>query len=144
MVDRTAIKTNQFFIILFVTIGFLFDMPLIAFGLSIVMFIGSLFPKASLFQQFYHQILKPLRILKPDLIKEASDPHRFAQGMGGTVLLASYMLIVLSNFNNFGWSLGLLVATLALINLVFGFCAGCFIYFQLSKRGLILHQKKEV
>jgi hypothetical protein len=144
MVDRTAIKTNQFFIILIISVAFLFNIPLLVFGLGVIMFVGGLFPGASLFQQFYHRILNPLKLLKPDLIEEASDPHRFAQSMGGAVLLVSYLLIIFSNFAYMGWSLGLLVAILALINLVFGFCAGCFIYFQLSKRGLIFQQKREV
>jgi hypothetical protein len=36
-----------------------------------------------------------------------------------------------------GLALALLVAVLAFVNLAFGYCLGCQIYFQLSKRGVI-------
>jgi hypothetical protein len=32
-----------------------------------------------------------------------------------------------------GWALTLLVVLLAAIDLVFGFCAGCFVYLQLAR-----------
>ncbi|MER3438442.1 MAG: DUF4395 domain-containing protein, partial [Chloroflexota bacterium] len=35
-----------------------------------------------------------------------------------------------------GWVLAWIVAALALINLLFGFCAGCFLFFQLHRLGL--------
>jgi hypothetical protein len=33
----------------------------------------------------------------------------------------------------YGWALGWLVVALALANLLFGFCAGCFIFYQLRR-----------
>ena len=36
-----------------------------------------------------------------------------------------------------GLALSLLVAVLAFVNLAFGYCLGCQIYYQLSKAGLI-------
>ncbi|HMQ34233.1 MAG TPA: DUF4395 family protein [Chloroflexaceae bacterium] len=32
-----------------------------------------------------------------------------------------------------GWALALMVVALAAINLIFGFCAGCFVYTQLAR-----------
>ena len=32
-----------------------------------------------------------------------------------------------------GWALALVVIALAAVNLLFGFCAGCFIFFQLQR-----------
>ena len=32
-----------------------------------------------------------------------------------------------------GWALAIVVIVLAAINLIFGFCAGCFVYFQLAR-----------
>jgi hypothetical protein len=36
-----------------------------------------------------------------------------------------------------GLAIALLVAVLAFVNLAFGYCLGCQIYYQLGKRGLI-------
>ena len=36
-----------------------------------------------------------------------------------------------------GWALTLLVVALALLNLVLSFCAGCFVFYQLERWGVI-------
>jgi hypothetical protein len=36
-----------------------------------------------------------------------------------------------------GWALGWVVVVLAGVNLFLGFCAGCFIHYQLARRGLL-------
>ena len=133
MVDRTAIKTNQFFVILFSLSAFIFQSPILALSLGLIMLIGALYSKLSVFQQVYQRVIKPLGFIKPDVVHEESNPHQFAQAMGGSVLILSYFFIVIFKLVLVGWGLILLVATLALTNLVLGFCAGCFIYFQLSK-----------
>ena len=35
-----------------------------------------------------------------------------------------------------GWVLAWLVVALALVNILLGFCMGCFIYFQLGRAGI--------
>jgi hypothetical protein len=52
--------------------------------------------------------------------------------MGAVVALVATLALV-GGLTVFGWGLALLVATLAAVNLVFGFCAGCFIFFQLQR-----------
>jgi hypothetical protein len=55
--------------------------------------------------------------------------------MGGVVLaIASVLLLPLTVA---GLALSLLVAVLAFVNVAFGYCVGCQIYFQLSKAGVI-------
>src|SRR6267143_93569 len=49
-------------------------------------------------------------------------------------LLATVLLITVPVL---GLALALLVAVLAFVNLAFGYCVGCQIYFQLSKAGVI-------
>jgi len=143
MVDRTAIKINQFFVILFSLSAFLLNSTFIVFCLGVIMFIGAFIPKIAIFHQVYHRILKPLGVVKPELVEEVSNPHQFAQAMGGTILLLSVVLILFFELTLFGWGLILLVALLALVNLVLGFCAGCFIYFQFSKVLQFINPKGE-
>ena len=68
-------------------------------------------------------------------MQDRPEPHNFAQGLGGVFLVvASAFLLPLPVV---GLALSLLVAVLAFINLAFGYCVGCQIYFQLGRAGLI-------
>jgi DMSO reductase anchor subunit len=51
------------------------------------------------------------------------------------LLLAS--LSLWGGYTVLGWVLAWLVVVLAAVNLFFGFCAGCFAFYQLSRLGLI-------
>jgi len=135
-VDRSALRANQVFIILFTIAGFVFDLPLLVMFVAAVMVAGTLSPSAALFQQVYRQVLRPAGLLKPDIHPEDPAPHRFAQGVGAAFLLVATLAFV-TGASGLGWVLAGIVAVLAAVNLFFGFCAGCFVYFQLARLGLI-------
>lgn len=80
----------------------------------------------------YAGFLKPRGIVKPDVIADNPQPHVFAQGMGGTVLLIGVIAFAL-NGALIGWALTWLVVALAALNLFGGFCAGCFVYYWLAR-----------
>lgn len=134
--DRTALRVNQALIIAFLVIGFIFNLPLLVALVAAVMAIGTAVPQAALFQRIYRDILRPVGILRPDVHDEDAAPHRFAQGMGAGVLILSILAFV-AGAPALGWALALVVVVLAAINLVFGFCAGCFVYFQLQRFGVV-------
>jgi hypothetical protein len=77
-------------------------------------------------------VLRPAGLLRPDMHVEDATPHRFAQGLGAAVLLAASAAL-LAGAVALGWGLACVVIALAAINLIFGFCAGCFVYFQLQR-----------
>jgi hypothetical protein len=131
-VDRTALRVNQATIIGLLVLGFLTDQPWLAVLVCAVMAVGTAFPSAALFQRFYRDVLRPAGLLQPDLHAEDPAPHRFAQGLGAAVLLAA-IVALFSGAAVAGWALVLVVITLAAVNLLFGFCAGCFVYFQLQR-----------
>jgi hypothetical protein len=83
----------------------------------------------------YRRVLRPARLVRPDLIEDNPEPHRFAQGLGGTVVLLGLMALLLS-LPVLGWSLVWMVIGLAAANLLLGFCAGCFVYYQLNRLGI--------
>lgn len=136
MLDQSALKFNQFSIITLTALGFILDRPVFPAFVAMVLIAGSLTPKLALFKLFYNYALKPARIIKPHMIDDAPEPHEFAQMLGGTVL-ALGVLFLLVGAPSIGWSLAWIVIFLALANLVFGFCAGCFVYFQLGKLGML-------
>ncbi len=131
-VDRTALRVNQAFIIGFLALAFVLDQPWLAAFVFAVMAIGTAFPQAALFQRIYRDLLRPAGLLKPDVQDEAAAPHRFAQGMGAAVLLIATVALFAGALA-LGWGLSFVVIALAAVNLFFGFCAGCFVYFQLQR-----------
>jgi hypothetical protein len=107
---------------------------------GLVLAIGTIAPKAALFKQVYLKLLKPSNILKANVMGDDPVPHQFAQGVGALFLLSSS--VALLGFGPvLGWILAWIVIVLATINLFFNFCAGCFVYLQLDRAGLIPQTK---
>jgi hypothetical protein len=131
-VDHTALRVNQAAIIALLAVGFVVDQPWLVAFVCIVMALGTAYPPAALFQRIYRDLLRPAGLLRPDPRIEDATPHRFAQGLGAAVLLAA-SLALFSGATAVGWGLAFVVIALAAINLFFGFCAGCFVYFQLQR-----------
>jgi hypothetical protein len=131
-VDRTALRFNQASIIFFVLLSFLLNQPWLVGFVGAVMALGTLTPSFALFHRIYRDVLRPAGLLKPDVHPEASAPHRFAQGLGAAFLILA-LAALLTGLTAVGWALALIVVVLAAINLFFGFCAGCFIFFQLER-----------
>jgi len=140
VVDHSALKVNQAGIVATVLVAFIgsaFYRPLLILIplLAVVLLLGTFAPQLALFKQIYFKVLKPRGIVKPRLVQDRPEPHNFAQGMGGVVLaIASVLLLPLAVA---GLALALLVAVLAFVNLAFGYCVGCQIYYQLGRAGFI-------
>ncbi len=134
--DRSALKFNQGAIVIFTALAFLLNNSWITAFVAAVMLIGTIYPKAGLFKLIYLRILKPLGLIKPDIVEEDNSPHQFAQGLGGVFLLFSFLFTNILGLLSLGWLLDIIVLALAFINLTVNFCLGCFIYFQLIKLGM--------
>jgi len=140
VVDHSALKVNQTGIIVtvlvtffgsFFSLSFLALIPL----LGIVLLLGTFVPQLALFKQIYFKVLKPAGLVKPRPVQDRPEPHNFAQGLGGVFLGIASALIFVTPIAAI--TLALLVAALAFVNLAFGYCVGCQIFFQLEKRGLV-------
>lgn len=134
-VDQSALKVNQAFIIAFLIVAFVLDSIWLVVFVAVVMLLGTLLPRLALFKGIYERALKPAGIVKPNVIVDNPEPHRFAQGFGGVVLLGALLLFA-GGVPVLGWSLVGLVVVLAALNLFLGFCAGCFVYYQLNRLGV--------
>ncbi len=134
-VDQSALQVNQVFIIGLLMLAFLLDVVWLVALVAVVMLLGTAVPTLSLFKRIYQHLLKPAGIVRPQVITDNPEPHRFAQGLGGVfVTLATTAL--LAGLPVLGWALAWLVVVLAALNLFLGFCAGCFVYYQLGKLGV--------
>ena len=148
VVDHSALKVNQTGIIATVLVAFMGSAlwrPLLVLIplLAIVLLLGTFVPRLALFKQFYFQVLKPRGLVKPRPVEDRPEPHNFAQGLGGVVTgIASVFTYFITQpwgqtLAAIGLALALLVAVLAFVNLAFGYCLGCQIFFQLEKRGFV-------
>ena len=133
--DRSELRFNQISIIALLVVGFLLDSVWLVALVGLVMAVGTLWPRLGLFKRFYHTVVKPAGWLKPDLVTDTPDAHLFAQGVGALFLVAA-TLALLAGQTLLGWTLTWIVVVLAAVNLFFGFCVGCFLYYQLSRVGV--------
>jgi hypothetical protein len=133
-VDHSALKANQLFIISLNIIAFILNLPVLAAFVALVMGLGS-FLKVPGFVLIYKNVLKPLGWMKPDVLEDNPEPHRFAQFLG-FVFMAAGSVALFSGASILGWSLVWLVAALAALNAFGGFCVGCAVYYWLSRFNL--------
>ncbi len=134
-VDYTALKVNQSFIIGLLLLAFLLNQVWLVAFVGLVMLVGTIWPQFGLFKRIYSDLLKPAGLLKPDPRPDTPDPHLFAQGVGALVLALAVLAFAAGGVI-VGWLLTALVVVLAAVNLFAGFCLGCFIYFQMARRGI--------
>lgn len=132
LLDRTALRVNQAVIITLLALAFVLDQRWLVAAVGLVLALGTASPTLALFQRLYRDVLRPAGLLAPDLHKEDTAPHRFAQGVGAAVLGLA-CLALFSGAAGLGWGLALLVVVLAAVNLLLGFCAGCFVFFQIQR-----------
>jgi len=133
-IDHGALKANQLVIITLNAVAFVLNIPWLAALVALAMLIGTALGKPG-FGFIYKSALKPLGLVKPDILPDNPEPHRFAQGFGGVVMLAGAVSLF-AGASALGWGLVWLVIALAALNAFGGFCAGCFVYYWLTRFGV--------
>ena len=130
-VDHAALKANQLFIISLNILAFIFNQPWLAAFVALVMGLGSAF-KVPGFLPVYKNILKPRGWMKPDILEDNPEPHRFAQFLGFLFMTAG-SISLFAGATVLGWILVWIVIALAALNAFGGFCVGCAVYYWLSR-----------
>ena len=133
-VDHSALKTNQIIIITLNVLAFILNLPILAAFVALVMGIGSAL-KTPGFGSIYKNILKPRGWMKPDVLDDNPEPHRFAQFLG-FIFMTAGSIALFAGATVLGWSLVWLVAALAALNAFGGFCVGCAVSDWLSRVNL--------
>lgn len=133
-VDQTAIKFTQSLIVIWIVVAGALAAPWLIAFLAAALATSAGSPSRSLFRLLYQHAAVPLGVVRPRVIPDDPAPHRFAQGVGAAFLAASTLALFVGA-GVVGWVLAGIVAALALLNVVAGFCAGCFVYYQLARRG---------
>ena len=90
-IDHSALRVNQAMIILLSILAFIFNQAWLALLVALVMGIGTLLNIPGFFW-VYKRLLKPIGLVKPDVLWDNPEPHRFAQGLGSVFLLAASLV----------------------------------------------------
>ncbi len=130
-VDHAALKSHQIVIVLLNILGFVFNQPILPAIVAIVMGLGSLL-KTPGFGFVYKYGLKPRGWVKPDVLDDNPEPHRFAQFVGFLFMTAGSISLFLGS-PILGWGLVWIVIALAALNAFGGFCVGCAVYYWLAQ-----------
>jgi hypothetical protein len=112
-------------------LAFVLNLPVLAAFVALVMGIGSVM-KVPGFGFVYNYVLKPRGWMKPDVLDDNPEPHRFAQLMGFVFMTAGSAALFFGA-NVLGWGLVWLVIALAALNAFGGFCVGCAVYYWLNR-----------
>jgi hypothetical protein len=130
-IDHSAMKASQITIIVLNIIAFVFNLPWLAAIVGIVMFLGVAL-KVPGFAFVYRYALKPLGLLKPEVLDDNPEPHRFSQLLGGVFMAGGTGALYLG-LPVLGWTLVWIVIALAALNAFGGFCVGCAVYYWLAR-----------
>jgi hypothetical protein len=103
-VDQSAIKVSQACTIVLLVIGFVLDLWVLVAAVAVINLVGLLIPALSLWRQLYLKVLRPAHIVRPNVIPDHHEPHRFAQGVGGVLALTATVLLLLGQAA-VGWGL---------------------------------------
>ncbi len=129
--DHAALATHQAVVIFLLVAAFIFNLSLLAGLVALFMLGGAALGKLG-FGWLYAGLLRPLGLVRPDVLEDNPEPHRFAQGFGGVVTLGGFLALS-AGLGGLGWALAWLVTALAALNLFGGFCVGCAVYYWLNR-----------
>ncbi len=135
-VDHNAIKFGQVTIVVVVALAWLFALTWLVPVLAAALLVNAAWPTAGPLRLIYRYLVLPLRLVRPNMVTDEAAPHRFAQAVGGGLLLAASIALY-GGVAALGWGLAALVAVLAAVNVLWNFCAGCFLFYQLRRAGLL-------
>lgn len=129
-VDHAALKLNQAMIIGLLVAAFVFLQPWLVLVVALFMIGGTILGLPG-FTPLYRG-LRRLGMMSAEPALDNPEPHRFAQGLGGAVLLVSAAAFQAGQAL-VGWALAWAVIGLAALNLFGGFCVGCALYYWLGR-----------
>lgn len=131
--DHAALRLNQVSIILLLVMAFVLDLPWLVAVVATLMLFGTAVGRPGFI--WLYRLLRRASFIKPDIVQDHPEPHRFAHGLGGVFLVLSISALAL-RAPTLGWGLACLVVTLAALNLFAGFCVGCALYYWLHRLGV--------
>ena len=134
-VDHSGLKTGQAITIMLLLLAFVLNsVPLVAL-VAAAQFLAAIDSPYAPYRLIYQRIVKPSGLVKPHVIPDNPEPHRFAMGVG-TVFNTLATILLLAGAATPAWVLVWIVIALANLNFWINLCVGCLMYYQLNKLGV--------
>ncbi len=134
-VDQNGLKTGQALTIILLIVGYILNAwPLVAL-VAIAQLLGALDSPYGPYRLTYKYLLVPANLLKPKVIMDNPEPHRFAM-LVGAIFNGVATVALLAGAPVVGWVLVGIVVVLANLNFWLNFCVGCLMYYQLHRFGV--------
>ncbi|HNB52167.1 MAG TPA: DUF4395 family protein [Anaerolineales bacterium] len=130
-VDFSALKANQGMIFLLNLLALVLNFPALSALVALIAGMGYVFEVLG-FLPFYQFLWLPLGLLKPDVLEDHLEPHRFAQLVGFYLMMAGSVAHYLG-LPLLGWSLIGIVVLFSGISVFGGYCVGCAVYYALAQ-----------
>ncbi len=131
-VDHSGLKTGQAITIVALLLAFILNSWVLVAFVAVAQLLAAFDAPFAPYRVIYQRIVKPSGQVKPNIIADNPEPHRFAMLLGGimntlatTLLLASVPVVP--------WVLVWVVIALANLNFWLNICVGCLIYYQLNR-----------
>ena len=133
--DQNGLKTGQAASSSLLILALVLESWLLVFFVAVAQLLGALDTPFAPYRLFYQQVVKASRLVKPHVIPDNPEPHRFAMLMGA-LFNGLATLALLAGVATLGWLLVGIVVVLANLNFWLNFCAGCWMYYQFNRLGL--------
>lgn len=134
-VDHSGLRTGQALTIILLLVGFIFDSWLLVALVAIAQLLGALGVSFAPYRLIYHNIVKPAGFIKPNIIDDNPEPHRFAMFVGA-IFNGVATFAILTGAPMIAWVLVWVVIVLANLNFWLNFCLGCWMYYQFNRLGV--------
>jgi len=134
-VDHSGLKTGQALTIILLLLGFVLDSWILVTFVAIAQLMGSLGLSVAPYRLIYQNIVKSVGIVKPHIIDDNPEPHRFAM-LVGALFNGTATFALLMGVPALAWGLVWIVIALANLNFWLNFCLGCWMYYQLNRLGV--------
>ena len=137
--DVTARKAHQWTMVALVVAGFLLGNrvgPILVAVAGLIMLVGRFWWPADLVRQLTWRVLEPRGLLKRRDRVEDHQTRRIARVMGGFLWLVAAALVAVG-LPVVGWALAGLIAAMVVLDAALDFCALCFAFLHLERRGLL-------
>jgi hypothetical protein len=134
-VDHTGLKTGQALTIILLILAFVLNSTLLVALVALAQFLGAVDAPFAPYRLFYQHIVKPSGLVKPNVILDNPEPHRFAM-LVGALFNGAATLLLLAGIPTLAWVLVAIVVVLANLNYWLNFCAGCWMYYQFNRLGV--------
>ena len=134
-VDHNGLKTGQALTIALLIIGFVLDSWVFVAFVAIAQLLGGFGLPFAPYRLIYHYFVKPSGLIKPHIVDDNPEPHRFSMFVG-TAFNGIASIALLLGAPAVGWALVWTVIVLANLNFWLNFCLGCWFYYQFNRYGI--------